>query len=126
MTRDETRGKVDLSLPIEGVEQSDTDLLSIGGQVSKRLAAIDRNARRRHIVIASEVKRHRSVQDTTHRLAVALPIGSSDSLQYPVGGIGIGEDVIGRLPISVLVGAPEACQPERRRIGERTAEVRRG
>ena len=36
----DTRGKVDLSLPVEGVEQSDTDLLGIGGQVIERLAAI--------------------------------------------------------------------------------------
>ena len=38
-------------------------------------------------------------------------------------GIGIGEDVVGRLPIGMLVGGPEACQPERRRIGEGTAEI---
>ena len=38
-------------------------------------------------------------------------------------GIGIGEDVMGRLPISVLVGAPEACQQERGRIGEGTTKV---
>jgi hypothetical protein len=44
MTRDETRGKIDLSLPIEGIEQSDTDLLGIGGQVIERFAAIARNA----------------------------------------------------------------------------------
>ena len=40
MTRDEARGEIDLSLPIEGVEQSDTDLLGTGGQVIERLAAI--------------------------------------------------------------------------------------
>jgi len=33
MTRDETRGEIDLSLPIEGFEQSDTDVLGTGGQV---------------------------------------------------------------------------------------------
>jgi hypothetical protein len=36
-------------------------------------------------------------------------------------GIGIGEDVVGRLPISVLAGATEACHPERRRIASARA-----
>jgi hypothetical protein len=40
MTRDETRGEIDLSLPIEGVEQGGPDRLRIGGQVIERLAAI--------------------------------------------------------------------------------------
>jgi hypothetical protein len=39
MTRDETRGKIDLSLPIEGVKQRDTDLLRIGGQVIRTARA---------------------------------------------------------------------------------------
>ena len=33
MRRDETRGEIDLSLPIEGFEQSETDVLGTGGQV---------------------------------------------------------------------------------------------
>ena len=53
MTRDETRGEIDLSLPIEGFEQSDTDVLGTGGQVIERLAAIAGNAGWRHIEIAS-------------------------------------------------------------------------
>ena len=43
MTRDKTRGEIDLSLPIEGVEQSQTDLLDISGQVIKRPAVIAGN-----------------------------------------------------------------------------------
>ena len=78
MTRDETRGKIDLSLPIEGIEQRDTNLLGVGGQVIERLAAIARNAGWRYIEVASEVERHRSVQDATHRVTVALPVGHSD------------------------------------------------
>ena len=80
MTRDETRGEIDLSLPIEGVEQSDTDLLRIGGQVIERLAAIAGNAGWRHIEIASKVERHRSVQDATHRVDVAIPGGRPNLL----------------------------------------------
>ena len=38
-------------------------------------------------------------------------------------GVGIGEDVMGRLPVGVLVGAAEARHPERRRVGEGAAEV---
>ena len=80
MTRDETRGEIDLSLPIEGVEQSDTDLLRTGGQVIERLAAIAGNAGWRHIEIASKVERHRSVQDATHRVDVAIPVGRPNLL----------------------------------------------
>jgi hypothetical protein len=73
MTRNETRGEIDLSLPIEGVEQSDTDLLRTGGQVIERLAAIPGNAGWRHIEIASKVERHRSVKDATDPVDVAIP-----------------------------------------------------
>ena len=49
VTRDKTRGKIDLPLPIVRVEQSQTDLLGIGGQVIKRFAIIAGNAGWRHI-----------------------------------------------------------------------------
>ena len=59
------------------------------------------------------------------RTASAWPSPSTvaDPLQRPVNGVSIGEDVVGRLPVGVLVGAAEARHPERRRIGERAAEV---
>jgi hypothetical protein len=40
-----------------------------------------------------------------------------------VDGIGIGEDVVGRLPIGVFVGSPEVCQSECRRVREGSAKV---
>jgi hypothetical protein len=40
-----------------------------------------------------------------------------------VDGVGVGEDVMGRLPVGVLVGTAEARHPERRRVGEGAAEV---
>jgi hypothetical protein len=44
-----------------------------------------------------------------------------------VDGVGVGEDVMGCLPVGVLVGTAEARHPERRRVGEGAAEVgRRG
>jgi hypothetical protein len=64
MPRDETRGEIDLSLSIEDIEQSNADLVRIGGQVIERLAVIARNAGWRYIEIASKVERHRSVQDS--------------------------------------------------------------
>src|SRR6059058_5058018 len=54
-------GEIDLSLPVEGVEQGG-DRLWIRGQIIELLAGIARDARRRHIEIASKVERHRSVQ----------------------------------------------------------------
>jgi hypothetical protein len=49
MTRDQTCGEIDLSLPIEGVERSGADCLRIGWQVIERLAAIAGDAGWRHI-----------------------------------------------------------------------------
>ena len=80
MPRDETRGEIDLSLSIEGIKQSDADLVRICGQVIERLAAIARNAGWRYIEIASKVERHRSVQDATHRLDVGIPVGRPNLL----------------------------------------------
>ncbi len=75
MPCDETCGEIDLSLSIEGIEQSDVDLVRIGGKVIERLAVIARNAGWRYIEIASKVERHRSVQYATHRLDVGIPVG---------------------------------------------------
>ena len=61
MTRDETRGEIDLSLSIKDIEQRNADLLRIGGPVIERLAAVAGNSGWRHIEIASKVERHRSV-----------------------------------------------------------------
>src|SRR3984893_9201619 len=55
-------GEIDLSLPVEGVEQGGADRLWIRGQIIELIAAVARDARRRHIEIASKVERHRSVQ----------------------------------------------------------------
>ena len=44
-------------------------------------------------------------------------------LEHPVEGIGMGEDVVRRLPVAVLVGVAEARHPERRPVSERSAEV---
>src|SRR6266480_6232197 len=55
-------GEIDLSLPVEGVEQGGADRLWIREQIIELLAAVARDARRRHIEIASKVERHRSVQ----------------------------------------------------------------
>ena len=52
--------------------------------------------------------------DGTH----AIPVDCPNSLYGLVDGIGVSENVVGRLPIGVFIGGPEACQPERRRVGE--------
>ena len=39
--------------------------------------------------------------------------------------VGIAEDVMRRLPIGMLVGGAEPRHPERRRVGQRRAEVGR-
>ena len=39
--------------------------------------------------------------------------------------VGVGEDVVRRLPVGVLVGIAETRHPERRPVGERSAEIDR-
>src|SRR3984893_13593431 len=55
-------GEIDLSLPVEGVEQGGADRIWIRGQIIELLAAVTSDARPRHIEISSKVYRHRSVQ----------------------------------------------------------------
>jgi hypothetical protein len=56
---------------------------------------------------------------------MAIPVGRLNSLQQLVDRVGVSEDVVGGLPIGVLVGAAKARQPERRRIGEGAAKFGR-
>ena len=106
-----------LSLAVEGVEQGGADHLRIGRQVVELLAALARDARRRHIEIASKVERHRSVQYAAHGRDVTVGVGGPDPLEHLVDRVGVGEDVVRRFPIGVLVGIAEARHPQRRPIG---------
>jgi hypothetical protein len=40
-----------------------------------------------------------------------------------VYGVGVGEDVVSRLPVGVLIGIAEARHPKRRRVSKRAPEV---
>jgi hypothetical protein len=53
MARHEPCRKIDLSLAIKGVQQAGVDHLRVCRPVVERLAALARNAGRRHIEIAS-------------------------------------------------------------------------
>ena len=65
------------------------------------------------------------MKDASNRRAVALRDGGSDPLEHPVERVRVGEDVVRRLPVAVLVGVAEARDPERRAVSERAAKVRR-
>ena len=54
---------------------------------------------------------------------MAIRVGDPDPFYHLMNGVGIGEDVVGRLPVGVLVGAAEASHPERRRVGKGAAKV---
>ena len=118
-------GEIDLSLPVEGVEQGGADRLWIRGQIIELLAAVARDARWRHIEIASKVERHRSVQYAADGRDVSVDVGSPDARQHLVDCVGVGEDVMRRLPVGVLVGIAEARHPERCRVREGLAKVSR-
>src|SRR5438094_6917916 len=70
-------GEIDLSLPVEGVEQGGADRLWIRGQIIELFAAVARDARWRHIEIVSKVERHRSVQYAADGRDVSVGAGSA-------------------------------------------------
>src|SRR5438552_12846179 len=89
--------EIDLSLPVEGVEQGGADRLWIRAQIIEPLAAVARDARWRHIEIASKVERHRSVQYAAAGRDVSVGAGSAHPRQHLVDGVGVGENVMRRL-----------------------------
>ena len=108
-----------------GVEQGGADRLWIRGQIIQLLTAVARDARRRHIEIASKVERDRSVQYAADSRDVRVGAGSAHPRQHLVDGVGVGENVMRRLPVGVLVGIAEARHPERCRVRQGLAKVSR-
>ena len=50
---------------------------------------------------------------------------SSDPPEHLAERVGVGEDVVRRLPVGVLVGVAEARHPKRRPVSERSAKISR-
>ena len=125
MARDQTADQDDLPLAIESLQQSRADNVDVGREVVQPIIAFAWQPIWRHIEVAGEVEGHCPVQHPPHRLDPASPLAllSPDPLQDLVYGIGIREDVQGRLPVSMLVGSAEPRHAERRRIGERAAKI---
>ena len=65
------------------------------------------------------------MQDAARRCGAALRVDDADPLCHLMNGIGIGENVVGGLPVRVLVGAAEVSHPERSRVDKGTAKVAR-
>ena len=125
MARDQPSGCVDLPLAIECAQQSRADFLDRVGKVVQPIAAFARQPRGWHVEVAGEVDRHRPVKHSTGRLdpAILLAIVSLGALQRLVNGVGVGEDVEGRFPVGMLVGGAETRNAQRRRVGQRSAEI---
>jgi hypothetical protein len=123
MPRHEPCRKVDLSLPVKGIEQGHADGLRIKGQIVEIFGLIVWDARRRHVEITSEIDRHRSVQDAAQGRDLTVSARAPDAPQHLVERIRIGEDMMRGLPVAVLVGIAEACHSKSCRISERSAEV---
>src|SRR5262249_61729612 len=78
------RRNINLSLPVEGVEQGRADRLGISGQVIEFLAVLTRDAGRRHIEIACKVERHRALQDAAHSRDGTVASGGCDPPPAPI------------------------------------------
>ena len=71
------------------------------------------------------MERHSPVEEAAHGFDRIMRAGrlAADPLERLVDGVRIGEDVVGSFPVGMLVGGAEARHPQRRRIGERAAEI---
>ena len=108
MARDQPSGGVDLPLAIERAEQSRADFLDRVGKVVQPIAAFSGQPRGWHIEVAGEVDRHRPVKHATGRVDPAILLAiCSGALQSLVNGVGVSEDVEGRLPVGMLVDGAE-------------------
>jgi hypothetical protein len=65
------------------------------------------------------------VEQAAHSVDRVAGVGrlAADPLERLVDGVRVGEDVVGGLPIRMLVGGAKARYPERRRISECSTEV---
>ena len=95
---------------------------SSGRQFVELLAALARDAGRRHIEVASEIEGHCSLQQNARGREV-IDGGGPDPLEHLGKRVGVGEDVVRRLPVGVLVGVAEASHPKRRPVSERPAKI---
>jgi hypothetical protein len=128
MARDQPSGRVDLPLAIECAQQSRADFLDRVRKVVQSIAAFAGQPRGWHIEVAGEVDRHRPMKHATGRVdpVILLDIIRGGSFQRLVNGVGVGEEVEGRLPVGMLVRGAETSNAQRRRVGQRAAEIGRG
>jgi hypothetical protein len=49
--------------------------------------------------------------------------GGPDPPEHLAKRVGVGEDMVRRLPVGVLVGVAEPSHPKRRRVSERPAKI---
>ena len=125
MPRHQPCREINLLLPVERIEQGVADRLLIGGQVIEPLAVLTRDASWRHIEVASQIERHRAVQNAPNGGDVAIRGRGSDPLEHPVERVGVGEDVVRSFPVAVFVRIAEARDPEGRAVSQRSAKVSR-
>src|ERR1700730_13624626 len=102
VTGDKARRGADLLLAVEGVEKSSADLLGLGRQVIEPLAPFAGQRGWRHIQVSGQIKRHCPVEETAYGFR-RVGRAAADALERLVNGVCVGEDVVGGLPIRVLV-----------------------
>src|SRR5215204_3873712 len=121
-TRYDRLGACGTPMPRSAVEASSLEEASEASRILLEFTAAW------HVEVAGEVDRHRPVKHATRRVdpAILLDIICAGSLQRLVNGIGVGEGVEGRLPVGMLVRGAETRNAQRRRVGQRPAEIGRG
>ena len=115
---DQPCSEINLSLPVECFEQGSANGLLIYGKVVELIVVLAWDAGRWDVQITRKVERHGSVHDGSHGRNVTIHSRGPDPLEHLVKRINMGEDVMRRLPVRVLVGSAEARHAQRRSISE--------
>ena len=95
----------------------DSEIL-IGGEVVELTVTVTRDAGWWHVQITGKVERHGPVRDGAHGRDVAVDALVPDPPEHLLDRVGMGENVVRRLPVGVLVGIAEARDAQRRAISE--------
>jgi hypothetical protein len=65
------------------------------------------------------------MQNAPHGWEAIVAFGGRNPLEHLIERVGIGENVMSRFPIPMLIGIAEARYPKSRRVSKRSAEVSR-
>ena len=118
------RGVAYPGLAVKGGQQPIEELVRRLRQIIEGTSILAGHPRRRDIQEPGEVQGHGAGKDAGRRIGIRIA-GFVQTLQDCVQGIGVGEDMVRRVPVRKLVRRPETGQTERGGVGQRPSQIGR-